>query len=204
MSGNVPLNAANTSSNEIFRSPASVYLIKCTCIVWNQVDKFIGASITSLSVRRSPDFTLYLPCLSQYSCEPKPHSYVYHGRIHKYRIRRHGVIVRSCRLWENCSIYIVWLHHIPCSPKLFNGSGKEVPLTSKGLFVMLKGGIALPTLKRTYCIPLKRPVNEYPNPCAWNRCASQYRLGGSTWEATTPLPSLEGSCNGSNRFCTPC
>ena len=40
--------------------------------------------------------------------------------------------------------------------KLLNGSGKEVPSPSTGLIVVLQGGATLPSLKRTYCIALKR------------------------------------------------
>ena len=39
--------------------------------------------------------------------------------------------------------------HLPCSPKLFNSSGKEVTSPSKGLIVVLQGSVALPTFKRT-------------------------------------------------------
>ena len=56
-------------------------------------------------MRRSPDIIWYLPCLSQFSCKPKPrsfiHSFVCHCWIHKYRIHRYVVSVRrSCRQWE--------------------------------------------------------------------------------------------------------
>ena len=59
------------------------YIIICTTITWYHV----------------------IPILPlQYSCEPKPHSFVYHGWIHKYKIHRHCVSrCRSCRKWESCS-----------------------------------------------------------------------------------------------------
>ena len=128
-----------------------------------QIYRYLG---TSLSVRRSPEIKWYLPWLSQYSSEPKTHSFVYHSWIHKYRIHLHGVCVRrSCRQRErflsDLSSHIAWLHRLPCSPKLFNGFGEKVLSSSTELIVVFQGGVALPTLKSRYRIALNRHPNEY-------------------------------------------
>ena len=63
--------------------------------------------------------------------------------------------------------------------KLFNCSEKEVPSPSTGQIVVLQGGVALPTLKRTYCIALKRLQQRVPENCAWKGCAS---YNSTVWE----------------------
>ena len=99
-------------------------------------------------------------------------------------------------------IHIVWLHRIPHSLKLFNGSGMEVPSPSTGLIMGLQGGVTLPTLKRTYWITLKRPRQSVPE-SLWVEWVCLLVPSGRFYMSSN-LPSPEGTCSGPSRFCTPC
>ena len=139
-----------------------------------------------------------------------PHSFVYHGWIHKNRAHRHGVSVqRSCRQWESCSkIYQEPYPHHATPPHTLIAKVIQ-RLRERGTFTVNKAGfsapgvipVALSTLKRTYYIALKRPHQRVPEPLrkewgclivpsGWFCMSSKYALTIPRWYMQWVQPIL--------------
>ena len=76
--------------------------------------------------------------------------------------------------------------------------------TINRVIVVLQGGVTLPTLKRTYCIALKRPRQRVPNPFCMEWVCLIEPSGRFCMSSNYTLPSPEGICKWSGQFCTPC
>ena len=68
-------------------------------------------------------------------------------------------------------IHIMWLYRIACSPKLFNGSRKEVPHRQQGWLWCSKEASNSQLWKGRTASRWRDLVNEHTNQCAWNECA---------------------------------
>ena len=94
-------------------------------------------------------------------------------------------------------IHIVCFHRITCSPKLFNGFG-----TSTGLILVIQGGVALPTLKRTYCIVLKKSRQRVPELLLVEWVCLIVPSGRFCMSSNYTL-TIPYTCSRFSRFCTP-
>ena len=88
---------------------------------------------------------------------------------------QHGVSAQgSCRQWESCSsdlsraLFTSCDHSIPCSPKLFNSSRKELNRADCGA----PRWRCTPNFEKDILHYIEKTSQWVPNHCTWNVCAS--------------------------------